>query len=186
LRKAFHVALEQACAYADAMKVPNVNVLAGTAERAELPACRSCLIENLSFAAECLDSVGARVLLEPLNIRDAPGYCVPDFRQALVILDATDARVSLQFDIYHAAQMGADPEAAFIALQLRIGHVQFADSPDRHKPGTGNLPIPRIFRAIGASNYLGWVGAEYHPLVGSGKNIAGLREAQRVDSVAPG
>jgi hydroxypyruvate isomerase len=167
------------------MKVPNVNVLAGTAEPAELPACRSCLIENLSLAAKCLDAVGARALLEPLNIRDAPGYCVPDLRQALVILDATDARVSLQFDIYHAAQMGTDPEAAFLALQLRIAHVQFADSPGRHEPGTGNLPIPRIFRAIDASNYSGWVGAEYCPLLTSGTNIAWLREAQRVHRSAP-
>jgi hydroxypyruvate isomerase len=176
LRAAFRVALEEACSHAAALHVPRVNILAGTAEPAELRACRSCLIENLLLGAENLERVGARALLEPLNALDVPGYCVPDFESAAEILAATAARVDLQFDIYHAARMGVDPEAAFVALHRRIGHVQFADAPGRHEPGTGHLPIGHIFRSIAASNYSGWIGAEYHPLRPSRESVAWLHE----------
>ncbi len=87
------------------------------------------LTENLALAAQILGRAGARPLLEVINPIDAPGYCVPDFALAAQILDASDARAGLQFDVYHAAMLGLDPAQAFMAHQMRIGHVQFADCP---------------------------------------------------------
>jgi hydroxypyruvate isomerase len=107
-------------------------------------------------------------VINPVN---APGYCVADFDLAATLLAATDPRVGLQFDVYHAAMLGLDPAQAFMRHLPRIRHVQFADSPGRHEPGTGSLDFGGIFRTIRGSGYAGWVGAEYHP---AGITTAGL------------
>ena len=129
------------------------------------------LTDSLALAAEILGQVGARPLLEVINPINAPGYCVPDFALADRILAATDARVGLQFDVYHAAMLGLDPAQAFTRHLARIRHVQFADHPGRHEPGSGSLDFAGIFRTIRDSSYSGWVGAEYHP---AGATSAGL------------
>jgi hydroxypyruvate isomerase len=167
----FRAELERAAEYAQALGTHQVNVLAGRCEPEEQAAARSRLTDNLALAAQILGAVGARPLLEVLNCVNAPGYCVTDFAVAADILGASDPRVGLQFDVYHAAMLGLDPAQAFTQHLPRIRHVQFADSPGRHEPGTGALPFGEIFRTIRESGYEGWVGAEYHP---AGATAAGL------------
>jgi hydroxypyruvate isomerase len=101
---------------------------------------------------------------------------VADFALAADILEAGDARVGLQFDVYHAAMLGLDPAQAFLQHLPRIAHVQFADSPGRHEPGTGNLDFAAIFRTIRDSGYSGWVGAEYHPAAATAAGLKWMRE----------
>jgi len=163
--------LERAAEYAEALGVRAVNLLAGRCEPEERPGALLRLADNFCLAAEILGRVGAQPLLEVINPVNAPGYCVSDFDQADAVLAATDARAGLQFDVYHAAMLGLDPAQAFQRHLPRIRHVQFADHPGRHEPGTGGLDFPRIFRVIRDSGYTGWVGAEYHPL---GPTAAGL------------
>jgi hydroxypyruvate isomerase len=134
------------------------------------------LIENLALAADVLGSGGARPLLEVINPLNAPGYCVADFASAADILDAGDARVGLQFDVYHAAMLGLDPAQAFVQHLPRIAHVQFADCPGRHEPGTGTVDFASVFRTIRGSGYAGWVGAEYHPAAATTAGLGWLRE----------
>ncbi len=165
-RSAFPAALERAAEYAAALRTPNVNVLAGRAASHEQEECTRQLAEHLSLAAEVFDRVGARALLETVNPHDVPGYCVPSFELAMQILNTCDPRVGLQFDVYHAARLGLEPDAAFQAVRERVAHVQFADCPGRHEPGTGRLSFKRIFSVIDASGYGGWLGAEYHPSSG--------------------
>jgi hydroxypyruvate isomerase len=167
----FRAELARAADYAQALGTPLVNVLAGRAAPEDQAAAVQRLTENLALAAAVLAPAGARPLLEVINPVDAPGYCVADFALAARILDAGDARVGLQFDVYHAAMLGLDPAAAFTRHLAHIRHVQFADSPGRHEPGTGGLDFSTIFGTIRASGYRGWVGAEYHPL---GATLAGL------------
>ncbi|HTV49632.1 MAG TPA: TIM barrel protein [Steroidobacteraceae bacterium] len=169
-RAQFSSALERACEYAAALQVPCVNVLAGRAAPAELAGCEQLLAENLRLAATQLAKANARVLLEPINPYDVPGYCVASFEQAQRLLRACPG-VGLQFDIYHAARLGLDPADSFERLLPHIAHVQFADCPGRHEPGTGALAFGAIFAAIAASDYQGWVGAEYRP---SGDTLASL------------
>lgn len=163
--------LERAAEYAQAMGTRLVNVLAGRCEPEQLLAARGHVAHNLSLAAQILGQVGARPLLEVINPINAPGYCVADFDAADSILQATDGQAGLQFDVYHAAMLGLDPAEAFLRHQGRTLHVQFADQPGRHEPGTGTLEFARIFRTIRESGYRGWVGAEYHP---SGSTAASL------------
>ena len=161
-RAQFAGEIARACEYAQALAVPAVNVLAGRAAQAEHATCVALLSEQLSVACGAHAQVGARALLEPINALDVPGYCVPSFTLARAILGRV-ALLGLQFDIYHAARMGLDPLSTFEELLPRIAHVQFADCPGRHEPGTGDLPFGRVFAGIRASAYSGWVGAEYRP-----------------------
>jgi hydroxypyruvate isomerase len=171
LRHLYRAELERACEYASALSCPCVNVLAGRTAIQERVVCERLLIEHLSLAAERLGAVSARPLLEVINPHDAPGYLAADFVHATRILRACDPRVRLQFDVYHAARLGLDPRTTFIELRPIIAHVQFADHPGRHEPGSGTLPLTQIFDAIAASGYEGWVGAEYHP---TADTLAGL------------
>jgi hydroxypyruvate isomerase len=172
----YRAELERAAEYAQALGTRLVNVLAGRTTPGEQPAAMQRLTENLALAAELLGGAGARPLLEVINPVNAPGYCVADFAVAARILEAGDPRVGLQFDVYHAAMLGLDPAQAFLDNLPRIGHVQFADSPGRHEPGTGGLDFAAIFRAIRGSSYAGWVGAEYHPLAATVAGLGWLRQ----------
>jgi hydroxypyruvate isomerase len=172
----FRGELQRAAEYAQALGAPLVNVLAGRADPAEQPAALQRLTDNLALAAELLGTAAARPLLEVINPVSAPGYCVSDFELARRILEAGDVRVGLQFDVFHAAMLGLDPAAQFTRHLAHIRHVQFADSPGRHEPGSGTLDFGRIFRTIRASAYDGWVGAEYHPAAATGAGLGWMRE----------
>ena len=172
----FRAELTRAAEYAQALGTPVVNVLAGRSEPQDQPAAWQRLTDNLALAAEVLAPAGARPLLEVINPISAPGYCVADFDLAVRILAAGDARVGLQFDVYHAAMLGLDPAAAFTRHLAHIRHVQFADAPGRHEPGTGSLDFARIFRTISASAYDGWVGAEYHPTGATAASLGWMRD----------
>ena len=167
----FRAELEHAAEYAQALGAGLVNVLAGRCDPEDQPEALRRLTDNLALAAQILDQVGARPLLEVINPVNAPGYCVADFDLAASVLAATDARAGLQFDVYHAAMLGLDPAQAFMRHLARILHVQFADHPGRHEPGTGRLDFKAIFRTMRDSGYAGWAGAEYHP---AGATAAGL------------
>jgi hydroxypyruvate isomerase len=173
---AFRDALELAADYAQALGARMVNVLAGRTQPEQQPAAIERLTANLALAAEVLGRAGACPLLEVINPINAPGYCVADFELAARILAAGDARVGLQFDVYHAAMLGLDPAQAFTRLLAHIRHVQFADSPGRHEPGTGSLDFPAIFRTIRDSAYRGWLGAEYHPAGATLASLSWMRE----------
>ena len=161
---ACHDGLRLAAEYAAALGTPRVNVLGGRVPSAQRDAALRLYADNLRHAAEILAPAGARPLLEVLNPVDAADYCVPDFDLAWQVLAGLEGAAGLQFDVYHAAMIGLDPAAEFGRRRPRIEHVQFADCPGRHEPGTGQLDFAGIFAAIEASGYGGWVGAEYHPL----------------------
>jgi hydroxypyruvate isomerase len=185
-RAAFRESLERAAEYAEALRAPCVNVLAGRAVAAEREQCLELLIEHLSLAAEVLGSVGSRPLLETINPHDVPGYCVASFELAAEVLSRCDSRTGLQFDVYHAARLGLEPAAAFDAVRDRVAHIQFADSPGRHEPGTGTLDFDRIFGAIERSGYAGWLGAEYHPSGRTADGLGWLRARRGPDAEAQG
>jgi hydroxypyruvate isomerase len=172
----FRAELERAAEYAHRLGARMVNVLAGRAEPQDQQAAVQRVTDNLALAAEILAKANAAALLEVINPVNAPGYCVADFDLAADILTATDRRVGLQFDIYHAGMLGLDPAQAFTQHLRRIQHVQFADSPGRHEPGTGSLDFRNIFRVIKASEYRGWVGAEYHPAAATTAGLSWMRQ----------
>jgi hydroxypyruvate isomerase len=122
--------------------------------------------ENLVRAAKAAARIGGTVLVEPVS--GAPRYPLRTSADALRVIDtARDAgagdNVALLFDVYHLAVNGDDVDAAIDRAAGRIGHVQIADAPGRHQPGTGELRIEHYLDRIAATGYDGWVGLEYSP-----------------------
>jgi len=158
--------VERAVAYARALGCRQVNCLAGAAPPGEDPArLRATLLANLRRTAERLAPEGIRLLVEPLNVHDVPGFVLAGTGSALSLLEEAGAgNLALQLDAYHAHRMGEDVVASLELALPRLGHVQIADAPGRHEPGTGQVPWPAFFARLDALGYPGWVGCEYLPL----------------------
>ena len=122
------------------------------------------MIENLRFAADAAKDVGAIVLVEPLNTRDVPGTFVSKSAHgSRLVNEASRQNVRLQFDVYHTQIMEGDLATSFTELLPIVGHVQIADNPGRHEPGSGEINYPFVLNHIANSGYDGWIGAEYMP-----------------------
>jgi hydroxypyruvate isomerase len=155
----FQDGVGRALDYASALGCPRVNCLAGIApEGADPDALRHIFIENLRFAAQELEKAGIILLTEPINTRDIPGFYLNRSGQVLAIIDEVgSANLKLQYDVYHMQIMEGD-----LAPTI-IGHMQIADTPGRHEPGTGEIDYGFLFDFIDASGYDGWIGCEYKP-----------------------
>ena len=132
--KEFRAGVETAIRYAAALGCGQVNCLAGIAPPGAEAAHEAVLIENLRFAAERLGEADLRLLLEPINTRDIPGFLVSTTDHALRVMDAVGSEnLWLQYDFYHTQVMQGDLWPTFERLQPRIAHVQVADHPGRHE-----------------------------------------------------
>lgn len=114
---------------------------------------------NLAFAVGEAGRIGATVVIEPLSGADR--YPLRTAADALAVADRVPG-LALLADLYHLAVNGDDLEA-LPALVARIGHVQIADAPGRHEPGTGSLDLHHHLAALDAAGYAGHVGLEYVP-----------------------
>ncbi|MHB1429171.1 MAG: hydroxypyruvate isomerase [Rhodocyclaceae bacterium] len=163
-RKAeFQDGVGHAIEYAEALGCTRLNCLAGIPAASQGQAIDT-LVDNLEFAAAVTQRAGIRLLLEPLNTRDNPGYLVPTTRAALQVLDAVDSKnLFLQYDVYHAQIMEGDLARTLETNIARIGHVQVADNPGRHEPGTGEINFPFLLARLRQLGYAGWIGCEYRP-----------------------
>ena len=161
----FRAGVPQAIAYAQALGVPRLNLLAGRPGAGQTEAqTRALFLEQLCFAADALAAAGLTLLVEPINTHDVPGFWLRTVDQAAELLDAAGRdNVFIQADLYHMQRMGGDLAATLRRLRPRIGHVQFADNPGRHEPGTGELHFAFLFAELDRLGFDGWVGAEYLP-----------------------
>src|SRR5690606_39231536 len=129
-------------------------------------------IGNLRYAAPRLEEAGIRLLLEPINPGDMPGFLVntsADYER--IATEVRHDNLYLQYDFYHMQVVQGDLLRTFRRLQHRIAHVQFADNPGRHEPGTGEINYATIVKALDDAGYEGWVGAEYRPLNGTSAGL---------------
>lgn len=170
----FRRGVDTAITYAKALGCRQLNCLAGIAPSGADPrATEDTFIRNLAYAAEKLGDSGIRLLIEPINDRhDMPGFFLKTSRQALAVMDRVGSdNLFLQYDIYHMQIMEGDLARGIEANLARIGHIQVADNPGRHEPGTGEINFPFLFSHLDRLGYDGWVGAEYRPRAGT---VAGL------------
>lgn len=161
----FRDAVATCAQQAHALSVRKVNILAGRPpEGADAARCRSTLIENLRHAADVFDAQGVRVMVEPVNTQDVTGFHLDELDAALEVLNqAAHSNLFLQFDFYHMAITEPDLCAAIDRAAPWIGHVQFADTPGRHEPGTGGIDFDAALDRLRASGYRQEVSAEYRP-----------------------
>lgn len=173
----FREGVDKALAYARALDCPKLNCLAGIAPVYSDPELlERTLVENLVYAARLCAEAGVRLLLEPINLRDIPGFFVSTTDHAESILDDVGSdNLFLQYDFYHTQVMQGDLIATFERLANRIAHVQVADNPGRHEPGTGEINYANVFRALDAAGYDGFVGCEYKPLAGTSEGLGWMK-----------
>lgn len=160
-RKGVGIAIE----YATYLNVKQLNCLAGKAPTGvSLDALRSTFIENLRFAAAELKKANLRLLIEPINTYDIPGFYLSKTQQAIEIMDEVGAdNLYLQYDIYHAQRMEGEIANTIQKYLPRIAHMQLADNPGRNEPGTGEINYQFLFSLLDRIGYKGWVGCEYKP-----------------------
>ncbi len=172
----FRRGVETALAYALELGVPQLNCLAGIrAQGVSEAEARRTLISNLRHAAGRLEAHGLNLLLEPVNTRDIPGFFVSGTRQALDLIDEAGAgNLFLQYDAYHMQRMEGELAGTLSANLGRIGHIQIADNPGRHEPGTGEINYPYLFAHLDRIGYRGWVGCEYLPADGTEAGLGWL------------
>jgi len=162
----FKLGIDQAIEYAEALNVKQINCLAGLApENLEHTLLWNTFVNNIRYAAKRLKQHNITLLIEPINSKvDMPGFFIDTLDKALqVINDVDQTNVKVQFDIYHMQIMQGDILRTLERTQHHIGHIQFADCPGRHEPGTGELNFKNIFNCLDKMNYAGWVSAEYIP-----------------------
>src|SRR5260370_639835 len=155
----------RAIEYGAALGCKQLNCLAGIAPQGvATDKLRETFAGNLKFAAAKLASAGIRLLVEPVNTRDIPGFFLCHTAQALEIIDAVASpNLSLQYDIYHMQIMEGDLATTIERNLTRIAHMQLADNPGRHEPGTGEISYPFLLQFIDKLGYAGWIGCEYKP-----------------------
>lgn len=162
----FRNGVDQAIAYANALNCKQVNCLAGKLpERFSATECHKTLVDNLRYATTKLAAAGITLVLEAINIRDIPGFFVNNTRQVLNILhEVSHVNLRYQYDIYHMQIMEGDLTRSIEQNINIIGHIQLADNPGRHEPGTGEINYPWLLQKIDELGYQGWIGCEYIPL----------------------
>lgn len=173
----FAEGLGRALAYAEVLGCKRVHCMAGLRPTG-LPEAmlEACYIANLRLAAERFATIGATVLIEPINSRvDMPGYWLDDVNKAFRLLRAVDRdNVKVQLDLYHAQIIQGDLARTIEAHLPDIAHIQIADNPGRHEPGTGEIHYPYLFALLDRLGYAGWVGCEYKPRAGTEAGLSWL------------
>ena len=175
----FRAGVGKAIEYARALGVPQLNCLAGKVPAGVGDATlRKTFVGNLKFAAGELKKAGLKLLIEPINSFDIPGFYLNHTAQAASILDEVGAdNAFIQYDIYHAQRMEGELAATIQKYLPRIAHMQLADNPGRNEPGTGEINYAFLFAHIDRIGYGGWIGCEYKPAAAT---EAGLGWRQRL------
>ena len=161
--------LSLALEYANALHCPQIHIMAGLTHQG---ANRLTFVRNMRHAARLAAVCNVQLLIEPINTRDIPGYLINRTSEALALITLIgEPNVGLQFDIYHRQIMEGDLLAAIDEFGAYAAHVQIAQPPDRGEPDDGEIDYRRVFSALDAVGYVGWIGCEYKP---RGDTVAGL------------
>ena len=161
----FEEGVQKAIDYATSLECPHVNCLAGIAPAGVAASdARATFVRNLKFAAPRLKAAGIKLLIEPINTRDVPNFFLNRTVQALdIIKEVGSDNLYVQYDVYHAQIMEGDLATTLERHIGQIAHIQIADPPARHEPGTGEINYAFLFGRLDTLGYPGWIGCEYKP-----------------------
>jgi hydroxypyruvate isomerase len=173
----FRTGIRTALDYATALNCPKVNVISGLVPAgADLTKLEDVLVDNLKFAADLCAKSGVKLLIEPINTRDIPGFFLTTTAQAERILDRVgSSNLYIQYDVYHMQVMEGDLIPTYTRLKDRIAHIQVADNPGRNEPGTGEINYGFVLGEIDRLGYDGWIGCEYKPKNGTTAGLGWMK-----------
>jgi len=169
----FRAGIDTAIRYAKALNCSTVNCLAGIRpDKVTASALDKTMIYNLRYAAPLLADAGIMLVIEPINRRDIPDFHLSTTGHAERLLEAVGSdNLRIQYDFYHMQIVQGDLVPTFERLRHLIGHVQIADTPGRHEPGTGEINYDFVLNELDRLGYDGWVGCEYRPLAGTSDGL---------------
>jgi hydroxypyruvate isomerase len=173
----FEEGVAKAIRYAKALDCSLINCLVGLKPSGVSESqVRDTLLSNLRFAANALGREGIRLLIESLNTRDIPGFYLSNTTDVLALIREVDhPNIYYQYDIYHMQVMEGDITTTIRNNIKIIGHIQLADNPGRHEPGTGEINYPNLFRFIDEAGYTGFIGCEYKPLTTAEEGLGWIK-----------
>jgi hydroxypyruvate isomerase len=176
----FRSGVGRAIEVAGALGVEQLNCLAGKAPPGAADATlRATFVANLRHAAQACGDAGIRLLVEPINTWDIPGFWLNRSAQAMALIDEVGSdNLFLQYDVYHMQRMEGELAATIERLLPRIAHIQIADNPGRHEPGTGEIDYGFLFAHLDRIGYGGWIGCEYKPAAGTEAGLGWLDRAR--------
>ncbi|MBU3626010.1 hydroxypyruvate isomerase [Polynucleobacter sp. JS-Safj-400b-B2] len=174
----FKAGVAKAIEYAKVLDVKQLNCLAGKIPANVDPALlKETFIANLRYAAAELKKANIKLLIEPINTFDIPGFYLSKTQQAIDILDEVDSdNLFIQYDIYHAQRMEGELCKTIEANLSKIAHIQLADNPGRNEPGTGEINYLHLFQFIDQIGYKGWIGCEYKPATNTEAGLGWIKE----------
>jgi len=177
----FRAGVAKAIEYAKVLQVPQLNCLAGKIPAgSDIQLLQQTFISNLQYAAAELHKANLKLLIEPINTFDIPGFFLSTTQQAIDVLKEVGAENAfLQYDIYHAQRMEGELASTIQKHLHQIAHIQLADNPGRHEPGTGEINYAYLFSFLDQIGYKGWIGCEYKPATNT---EAGLGWIQALNS----
>ena len=163
--------------YARALGCGQLHAMAGLRpEGVDPETLEETYVSNLRFAAEKTKEAGIKLLIEAINTIDIPGFYLTTSAQALEVIKKVGSdNLYFQYDIYHMQVMEGDLARTIEANLAKIPHMQLADNPGRHEPGTGEINYSFLFDAIDKMGYDGWIGCEYKPKAGTSEGLGWLR-----------
>ena len=169
-------AIDEAVAYGVEIGARHVHVMAGNAEGLE---ARRVFTEAAAYAADVASVAGLRVVIEPLNPWDAPGYFLRSTDQAGTVLDEVGAEnLRMMFDVYHVGRSEGDVIDPLRRHFGRIGHIQIASVPDRGAPDRGIVDYGAVFSRLREMGWAHPIGAEYRPEGAPEDSLGWLAEAR--------
>ncbi|MBX9684956.1 MAG: hydroxypyruvate isomerase [Hyphomicrobium sp.] len=177
----FRSGVALAARYATSLECSQLHCLAGIVPAdGDARTYTATYIDNLRYAADAFDKHGIALLIEPINTRDIPGYYLTSSAQARDVMARVDRRnLRLQYDLYHMHIMGEDAPAELTRHRDAIAHVQLADAPGRHEPGTGEIDFARLLGHLDNIGFGGYVGLEYRPSTATVDSLAWLQALSR-------
>lgn len=176
----FQLGVAKAVEYAKVLGNTQVNCLAGIVPQGVTQQdARTTFVINLRYAAQQLEAAGITLVIEAINTRDIPGFFLNTTEQAQsVIAEVGSDNVFVQYDIYHMQIMEGDLSPTIANNLPKIAHIQLADNPGRHEPGTGEINYDFLLPHIDELGYQGWIGCEYKPKVGTHQGLSWLNAFQ--------
>ena len=173
----FQESVGTAIDYAKALGCKQLHVMAGLRPEGVDPGkLEETYVENLRFAAAKTKEAGITLLIEAINTIDIPDFYLSTSGQALDVIERVGSdNLYFQYDIYHMQIMEGDLVRTIEKNLVRIAHMQLADNPGRHEPGSGEINYPFVFAALDRLGYEGWIGCEYKPKAGTSEGLGWLK-----------
>lgn len=174
----FRASIDLTLEYASILRPLQINCPGGIAKGGVPHADQERLLaRNLEWASERFANLNIPLQLEGINPVDTPGVLIGTATDAMRIIEmANHKNLWLQYDFYHNQMVCGDLVRTFERYRERINHVQFADHPGRHEPGTGEINYSFVMSELDRLGYSGWVGLEYVPTGSVSKGLVWLAD----------